>query len=133
MSVSDLHPIDFDQGLIFVRSGKGDKDRSTLLAEFGRDVLREHLRDAKRRHAADRTAELPGVWMPRALERKYPGAGNEFGWFWVFPSGSLSSDPESGIVRRHHASASVVQKAVKRAARAAHIHKPASVHTLRNA
>jgi integron integrase len=124
--------IDFDQGLIIVRGGKGGKDRSTLLPEAGRDELRAHLRKAAAIHRADRETGLAGVWLPDALERKYPNAGRQMGWFWVFPSHSLSTDPRAGIVRRHHISDSVVQKAVKAAAVAAGIHKPVSVHTLRH-
>ena len=70
--------------------------------------------------------------MPDALDRKYPNAGRELGWFWVFPSRTLSTDPRAGVVRRHHMHDSVVQKAVKAAAREARIHKPVSVHTLRH-
>ena len=70
--------------------------------------------------------------MPDALGRKYPRAGTELGWFWVFPSQTLSVDPRAGIVRRHHISDSVIQKAVKVAAHTVHIHKPVSVHTLRH-
>jgi integrase len=70
--------------------------------------------------------------MPDALDRKYPNAGREVAWFWVFPSRTLSTDPRAGIVRRHHISDSVVQKAVKVAAQKARIHKPVSVHTLRH-
>ena len=92
--------LDFDSGLISVRSGKGDKDRSTLL--------------------------------PDALERRYPNAGRELAWFWIFPSRTLSTDPRAGIVRRHHLHESVIQKAVKEAAVIARIHKPVSVHTLRH-
>jgi site-specific recombinase XerD len=124
--------LDFDQGLIVVRGGKGGKDRTTLLAESGREELRDHLRGVESRHEADRAAGLAGVWMPDALERKYPRAGCELGWFWVFPRHTLSTDPRSGIVRRHHMSDSVVQKAVKEAAGRAKIHKPVSVHTLRH-
>ena len=124
--------IDFDQGLLFVRAGKGNKDRSTLLAEAGRDELRAHLHSAEALHQSDRRAGLAGVWLPDALERKYPNAGRELGWFWVFPSQTLSTDPRAGVVRRHHLSDSVIQKAVKAAARAAKIHKPVSVHTLRH-
>ena len=124
--------IDFDQSLVFVRGGKGDKDRSTLLAESGRDELRAHLRDNERLHTDDREAGLAGVWMPDALDRKYPNAGRELGWFWVFPSRTLSTDPRAGVVRRHHLSESVIQKAVHAAAVAAKIHKPVSVHTLRH-
>ncbi|MGQ0733547.1 MAG: integron integrase [Acidobacteriota bacterium] len=129
LRVKDL---DFDQGLVFVRGGKGRKDRSTLLAEVGRAELRAHLRKVEERYDADRQVGLAGVWMPEALERKYPNAGRELGWFWVFPSHTLSTDPRAGIVRRHHISDSVIQKAVKAAVRRATIHKPASVHTLRH-
>ena len=69
--------IDFDQGLVFVRGGKGDKDRSTLLAEVGREELRAHLRRSEALHRADRASGLAGVWMSDALERKYPTAGRE--------------------------------------------------------
>ena len=124
--------IDFDQGLVFVRSGKGDKDRSTLLAEVVREELRTRLQRSERVHRADRESGLAGVWMPAALERKYPSAGRELGWFWVFPSRTLSTDPRAGIVRRHHLSYSVVQKAVRAAARKARLQKPLSVHSLRH-
>jgi integrase len=124
--------LDFAQGLVFVRGGKGGKDRSTLLAQVGRDELRAHLRESEAVHRADRMSGLAGVWMPEALERKYPNAGRELGWFWVFPSRTLSTDPRAGIVRRHHISDSVVQKAVKVAANEARINKPVSVHVLRH-
>ena len=127
-----IKDIDFDQGLVFVRRGKGDKDRSTLLADVGREELRAHLRESEAQHQADRQAGLAGVWMPDALDRKYPNAGRELGWFWVFPSRTLSTDPRAGVVRRHHMSDSVIQKAVKAAAQEACIHKPVSVHTLRH-
>jgi integron integrase len=127
-----IKDVDFDQGLVFVRRGKGDKDRSTLLAEVGREELRTHLRQSEAQHQADRQAGLAGVWMPDALDRKYPNAGRELGWFWVFPSRTLSTDPRAGVVRRHHMSDSVIQKAVKAAAQKARIHKPVSVHTLRH-
>jgi integron integrase len=129
LRVKDL---DFDQGLVFVRSGKGDKDRTTLLAESVRDDLRAQLTACARLHHADRDAGLAAVWLPEALARKYPNAGREFGWFWVFPSRTLSTDPRAGVVRRHHLSESVVQKAVKTAAADAGLTKPVSVHTLRH-
>lgn len=124
--------IDFDQGLVIVRRAKGDKDRSTLLAELGRDKLRAQLRKSEAVHQADRRSGLAGVWLPDALDRKYPNAGRELGWFWVFPSHTLSTDPRAGVVRRHHISDSVIQKAVRAAAQKARIHKPVSVHTLRH-
>ena len=110
-----IKDIDFDQGLIVVRSGKGDKDRSTLRAEGGREELRAQLHRSEAIYQADRKSRLAGVWLPDALDRKYPNAGRELGWFWVFPSETLSTDPRAGVVRRHHLSDSVIQKAVKAA------------------
>ncbi len=129
LRVKDL---DFEQGLMFVRAGKGAKDRSTILPEACGDDLRTQIAAARGLHEADRRSGLAGVWMPDALARKYPRAGQEFGWFWVFPSRTLSTDPREGVVRRHHVHESVVQKAVKAASIAARIHKPVSVHTLRH-
>jgi integrase len=83
-------------------------------------------------HRSDRASGLAGVWLPDAVERKYPRAGLEPGWFWVFPSRTLCTDPRTGVVRRHHVSDSVIQKAVRAAAALAGIHKPVSVHTLRH-
>jgi integron integrase len=127
-----IKDIDFDQGLLVVRGGKGDKDRSTLLAEAGREELRAQLRRAEVLHQADRQSGLPGVWLPNAVERKYPNAACEPGWFWVFPSHTLSIDPSTGTLRRHHVHESVIQKAVKAAAAGVRIHKPVSVHVLRH-
>lgn len=124
--------IDFDNNLIFVRSGKGDKDRSTLLAESLLPELREHMELVKALHAKDLEAGLAPVWLPNALERKYPNAGRELGWQWLFPSKTLSTDPRSGKVRRHHVSDVSIQRAVKDAVRKAGIIKPCSVHTLRH-
>jgi integron integrase len=127
-----IKDIDFDQGLIFVRGGKGAKDRSTLLAEAARHEMRNHIERSGALYQADRAAGLAGVWMPDALDRKYPNAGRELGWFWVFPSQTLSTDPRAGIVRRHHVHESVIQKAIKAAAIKAKIYKPISPHTLRS-
>lgn len=129
LRVKDL---DFDQGLIFIRGGKGAKDRATLLAETGRAELGAHLQQSEALYRTDREAKLAGVWLPDAVERKYQNAGCELGWFWVFPSHTLSTDPRAGIVRRHHIHESVIQKAVKAAAVKGKIHKPVSVHTLRH-
>lgn len=127
-----IKDIDFDQGLIVVRGGKGGKDRSTLLGEAVGDALREQLRKAETLHRADRRVGLAGVSLHDGVDRKFPNAGRELGWFWVFPSRTLSADPVAGVVRRHHVHESVIQKAVKVAARDARIHKPVSVHVLRH-
>jgi site-specific recombinase XerD len=84
--------IDFDQGLVFVRGGKGAKDRTTLLAETGRDELRAQLRTVEALYRADRQAGLSGVWLPDAVQRKSPNASCDLGWSWVFPSRTLSTD-----------------------------------------
>jgi integron integrase len=125
-----IKDLDFDQALIVIRSGKGMKDRSTLLGETCQERLRAQLQKAEAIYRADRNAGLAGVWLSDALERKYPTAGCELGWFCVFPRRTLSTDPRAGIVRRHHLHESVVQKAVKTAAVEARIHKPVSVHTV---
>jgi len=103
-----IKDLDLDQGLILVRGGKGAKDRSTLLAETGRDGLRAQLLKSEALQRADREAGLAGVWLPDAMERKYPNAGRELGWFWAFPSRTLSTDPRAGVVRRHHLHDSVI-------------------------
>lgn len=90
-----------------------------MLPDGGRDELRAQIQRAQALHAMDRRAGFAGVWRPDALERKYPNAGRELGWFWVFPSQTLSTEPRAGKLRRHHLHESVIQKAVKAAARAA--------------
>ncbi|CAK0740571.1 hypothetical protein CCP4SC76_1030002 [Gammaproteobacteria bacterium] len=80
----------------------------------------------------DRQVELPGVYLPDALEVKYPNAGKEWGWQWVFPSRRLSKDPRSGLVRRHHALDQPVQRSVSKAAKMAGIAKPVSTHVFRH-
>lgn len=124
--------IDFDNKLVFVREGKGGKDRSTLLPDSLRDRLKSHLERVKKLHEDDLAAGVGEVWLPGALDRKYPNAPKEWGWQYIFPSKQLSTDPRTGKVRRHHVTDTVVQDAVRRAVRAAGIVKPASVHTLRH-
>ena len=124
--------VDFDRGLITVREGKGDKDRTVMLPTALRDPLKVHLARVRLLWESDRTANLPGVWMPDALDRKYPNAGKEWAWMWVFPAKKLAQDPRSGLVRRHHAHESALQRAVKVSARLALIHKHIGCHTLRH-
>ena len=124
--------VDFDNELIFVREGKGGKDRSTLLAKSVKDRLRAHLARVRELHAKDLAAGAGEARLPDALERKYPNAGREWGWQFVFPSQQLSVDPRGGKVRRHHVSDVVLQRAVKEGVGKAGIAKPVSVHTLRH-
>ena len=127
-----IKDIDFDQSRLLIRSGKGDKDRATILP----DELVEHLKNAVENSRLifqqDRDADIPGVQLPYALDRKYPNAGKTLAWHYLFPSGVLSIDPRTGIKRRHHIDASTIQKAVKNAVRKSGIAKPATSHTLRH-
>ena len=124
--------IDFEQNMVIIRSGKGDKDRRTVLPEAIREELITHLNQVKALYEKDREAKLNGVQLPGALERKYPNAGKEWAWFWLFPSKSLSIDPQTGIVRRHHVYHDALQRAFKNAVMKTGITKQASVHTLRH-
>ena len=124
--------IDFAASTIFVRSGKGDKDRSTVLPSAVRERLQVHLQTVKVLHEKDLAAGYGDVHLPDALARKYPHAGREWAWQYVFPSMKLSVDPRSGRVGRHHISDNPIQEAVKNAIRKAGIPKHASVHTLRH-
>ena len=124
--------IDFGSGLIFVRSSKGDKDRSTILPVSVRAPLQQHLIEVKTLHNQDLAKGFGAVYMPDALDRKYPNAPKDWAWQYVFPSSKLSVDPRTGIVRRHHVDETSIQKAVGTATRKAGIAKQASVHTLRH-
>ncbi len=129
LRVKDL---DFDSGRLFVRQGKGAKDRSTLLPQSVRPGLTAHLERVRELHRQDLAGGRGEVALPDALCRKYPNAGREWCWQYVFPSRTLSVDPRDGKVRRWHVSDTSLQKAVYRAVRAAGIAKPASVHSLRH-
>ncbi len=124
--------VDFENELLFVRDGKGGKDRSTLLAKAVKERLQAQLARVRKLHAQDLAAGAGEARLPDALARKYPQAGREWGWQFVFPSQQLSVDPRGGKVRRHHVSDAMLQAAVKAAAAKAEIDKPVSVHTLRH-
>jgi integron integrase len=127
-----IKDIDFDTGTLTVRCGKGDKDRVTLLPKRLRPDLKEHLEKVRAIHERDLAAGAGDAPLPDALRRKYPAAGREWAWQFVFPSAKLSPDAPSRTIRRWHASEATVQKAMKAAVRKAQIAKPASVHTLRH-
>jgi integron integrase len=124
--------IDFGQNLIFVRGGKGDKDRTTILPQTVKSILEKHLDETKKLHDKDLAGGYGEVYLPDALERKYPNAAKEWGWQYVFPSSKLSVDPRTGKIRRHHITEKTIQNAVKEAVKKAGIVKHASVHTLRH-
>jgi integron integrase len=124
--------VDFARHVIIVREGKGGKDRVVMLPRALVAPLRGQLAHSMRVWEADRAAGRAGVWMPFALDAKYPRAGRSWPWHWVFPSPSLSTDPRSGIERRHHLYPEKLQRALKKAVPMAGILKPVSVHTLRH-
>jgi integron integrase len=124
--------IDLEQSTVIIRSGKGDKDRRTVLPEALKNDLIHHLSEIRSFYDQDRKNEIAGVWLPGALEKKYPNAGKEWGWFWLFPAKSLSVDPRNNTVRRHHVHPAALQKAFMTAVMKAGITKQASVHTLRH-
>jgi integron integrase len=129
LRVKDL---DFDYRTITVRDGKGEQDRVTILPESLIVPLRDHLRIVKRTHEEDLAKGYGAVYLPYALERKYPNAHREWIWQYVFPAGRLSVDPRSGVVRRHHLHESGLQKVIRTAAQAAGIPKRVSPHTFRH-
>ncbi len=127
-----IKDVDFDQRLLVVRDGKGEKDRVTLLPEVARASLQSQIAQAKRLHAEDLANGFGRVQLPYALSRKYPHADRETAWQFVFPAVRLSRDPRSGIVRRHHLHDSSFAKAMKLALKRAGIEKNATPHTLRH-
>jgi len=127
-----IKDVDFDYGRIIVRDEKGMKDRVTMLPGRLRRPLEEHLAHAKAVHERDLQLGFGSVYLPDALERKYPNAHRSWMWQYVFPAAKRSVDPVSGRVRRHHVLEKNLQNAAANAVRAAGITKPASCHTLRH-
>jgi len=124
--------IEFPGKKITIRSGKGEKDRITMLPELVVSTLEKHLHKVKKLHEKDLKNGFGTVYLPYALVRKYPNANKEWGWQYVFPASRLSIDPRSDVKQRHHLNDSAVQKAVKQAIRKAGIYKQASCHTFRH-
>jgi integron integrase len=129
LRVKDL---DFEHQAIVVRNGKGGKDRVVMLPQSLVPGLREQLARSRIRWSADRAAGHGGVFMPDALDRKYPRAASSWSWFWVFPQATHAIDPRSGEIRRHHRHDQAFQRAFKRAVHGAGILQPATPHTLRH-
>ncbi|MHB8829163.1 MAG: integron integrase [Syntrophales bacterium] len=127
-----VQDVNFEQGILIVRSGKGGKDRVSVLPESLRTPLLEHRERLQRLFEEDRQAELPGVWLPSSVENNIPTAGVLWGWQWFFPSRQLAIDPRSGLQRRHHLVDAAFQNAIRKAARAANLSQRVTPHTLRH-
>jgi integron integrase len=132
--------VEFSRREIVVREGKGNKacpersrrDRVTMLPSGVVPKLTAHLVRVRELHAADLAAGFGRVVLPDALARKYPNADREWGWQWVFPASTISTDPRTGERRRHHLHESVAQRAIREARRRAGISKPLGPHTMRH-
>jgi integron integrase len=124
--------VDFEYNQIIVRDAKGQKDRVTMLPVSLKEPLKRHLEKVKAIHKEDLKEGFGKVYLPFALERKYPNANREWGWQYVFPATKRSKDPRTGIERRHHIAETVLQKAVKAAMRSTGIAKNGSCHTFRH-
>ena len=124
--------VEVAQGQLVVREGKGDRDRITVLPSAIERPITAQLDYVRALHERDLASGHGAVHLPTAVARKYPSAPTETAWQYVFPAARLSRDPRSGAVRRHHLTESPVQRAVRRAARAAGVEKPVSPHAFRH-
>lgn len=129
MKIKDM---DFENNLLMVRSGKGEKDRALMIPEKIKEELAKHISSVKEIHVQDLKMGYGEVSLPDALEKKYPNAPKEWAWQWLFPAQNLSVDRRSGKVMRWHVHPSAIQRAVKEAVRKANLPKMASCHTLRH-
>ncbi len=127
-----IKDVDFENNLLMVRSGKGEKDRALMIPGKIKDELAKHISSVKEIHDQDLKMGYGEVSLPDALEKKYPNAPKEWTWQWLFPAKNLSVDPRSGKVMRWHIHPSAIQRAVKEGVRKANLPKMASCHTLRH-
>ena len=127
-----VQDIDFDYKQILVRSGKGNKDRRSMLPQKTVDPLKRQIKYVLQLHRRDLANGFGDVYLPDALAKKYPHAGREAGWQYLFPADRISKNPRSDRERRHHLHESMLQGQVKKAVRTAGLNKPASCHTLRH-
>lgn len=124
--------IEFGMNHIIVRSGKGNKDRTTVLPAVCKQRLERQIQSALNLHASDLEDGFGEVYMPDALNKKYPSRAKQPAWQFVFPAKDLSADPRTGVIRRHHVYKQTVQRTIAKAIRSANIHKHASSHTFRH-
>lgn len=127
-----IKDVDLTRGEVIVREGKGGKDRVTMLPAALVPVLTEHIAARRRWHDIDLASGHADVELPNAIERKYPKAGAEWAWQYIFAAPTYSTDPRTGVVRRHHWCERNIQRAVRNASRAAGIAKLVHPHTLRH-
>jgi len=127
-----IKDVDFDQGLLFIRNGKGNKDRITLLPLSISKTLQRHITVTLDLHKQDLSDGYGSVSFPKNLAGKYTGAAKKAAWQWLFPAASRSIDPVDGMIRRNHISARSVQRFFKDALQSSGINKHGSVHTLRH-
>ena len=127
-----IQDVDFAANQIVVRAGKGNKDRVTMLPARVKPDLLRHLEGVRAQHLSDLRRGAGWVELPNALERRYPNAGRDWRWQWVFPATRTYAEAVTGQHRRHHLHESVVQRAVKEAVRDAGLAKRAGPHTLRH-
>jgi len=127
-----VQDVDFSRNQITVRSGKGDKDRVTMLPESVKRPLADHLSRIKKIHESDVAKGFGRVLMPEALARKYPNASKEWSWQWIFPQETLWHNKATGEHGRHHIDESIIQKLVKNAVAKAGLIKRATCHTFRH-
>lgn len=127
-----IKDVDFSYDQLTIRDGKGNNDRVTMLPHSVVDQLKLHIDKSQLIHRQDLSEGFGEVYLPFALDRKYPNAAREWGWQYVFPARKRSIDPRSGINRRHHINEQSLQRAVKKAVQASNFHKPATCHTLRH-
>ncbi|MBP7009732.1 MAG: integron integrase, partial [Kiritimatiellae bacterium] len=124
--------VDLERGIVTVRSGKGGKDRVTVLPESLKGPLAQHLERLRKLFDEDRAEGAAGTWLPPPVEHKIRNAGKTWPWQWLFPSRQMAIDPRSGIRRRHHVQDSAFQTAIRRGAEGAKIAKRVTPHTLRH-
>lgn len=124
--------IDLERREIIIREGKGDKDRVTMLPASLVEELRDHLAARRMMHDKDLATGHADVALPHALERKYPQAGRQWAWQYLFAAKDYSADPRTGVIRRHHLGEWTIQRTMRAAARSAGISKPVHPHILRH-
>ena len=127
-----IKDVDTERNQLTVRSGKGDKDRITVLPEHVGKQLAAWKERCREWHEKDRTNGVPGVYLPKALGRKMPKAGERWEWFWLFPSERLSVDPNNGLKRRHHLSTKHYGDELRRAGEVGGIEKRFTSHVMRH-